>query len=421
MSWLGDEGSAQNPKPELVVGENGAYLAGTGGWELYNLKSSDTVYTASQTKKLLDDTLLSSKEKYKSFLSEDFSSIKNGFNVLPIKAKSISNVPGYIVSYSSSKETAYIAPIEVLNIQNKIVQLENQELIEINKIVASLSKDLKEIIDDIISNYNILIKWDHFFASIKFGQTYNGTIGVLSYKLELNNLFHPLIGYNESVKNSFSLSKDAKSMLFISGPNAGGKTVLLKATCISIIMLNLSLLVPCSDISYFPYFDKVILVSGDSQSIENNLSTFSSHLKELKEIIDLDISSSFIAIDEICGGTSPSDGVALSKSIIDYLNNKKTFSMITSHFDELKQLVYSNDSILVCSMEFNLDNLLPTYHLLLNSIGYSYGIELAKMIGVNQRTVSAYEVGSRTPPTQKALKIAKFFKVHVDDIFPMES
>lgn len=341
-----------------------------------------------KAKKNIEDSLIRSKEKYKTYLSEEIISSRDGFDVLLVKSKSISNVPGYVVSYSSTKESAYIVPLEVLHSQNQLTELINLEQIEINKILKDLYGDIKKDIDNIINNYQILIKWDRFFGSYNYGLTYYGSIATLSKEIIFNNLFHPLIGFSDSIKNSYNLSKDGKPMLFISGPNAGGKTVLLKASCICLIMFNLGLLVPC-DNSSFPFFKNIVLISGDSQSIENSLSTFSSHLKELKEITRLNSDDSFIAIDEICNGTSPSDGVALSKSIIDYLNKNKIYSLITSHFDKLKEYVFNNKSVLSCSMEFSTTSLEPTFHLLTNSIGLSYGIELASIVGLDKEIIDA--------------------------------
>lgn len=339
-------------------------------------------------KKIVESSIIECKEKYKSYLSEEIISSRDGFDVLLIKSKSIRNVPGYLVSYSSSKESAYIVPIEVLQNQNNLTRLLEQEQNEINKIILSLISEINIDIDKIIFNYNILMKWNKYFSIYNYGLSYKGSIGNLSENISLNNLFHPLIGYEMSVKNSYELNKDGKSILFISGPNAGGKSVLLRASCICLLMFSLGLLIPCSENSFLPLVDNIILISGDSQSLENNLSTFSSHLKELKTIFSLPNNSSFVAIDEICNGTSPSDGVSLAKSIIDYLIDKKIYSLITSHFDNLIQYAFNKKEILSCSMEFSLSNLEPTFHLITSSMGLSYGIELANMVGFSKEIIN---------------------------------
>ena len=337
--------------------------------------------------KKIEDSFIYYKNKYHDYLSEDVLAFKNNFYSLPFKYNYRNIIEGSTISYSDTSKTAYVIPLNIIKMQNELNEISNLENKEIFDILKNIIDELKKNIDEIEHNYYLLLNLDYFFASYNYGLTYKGTRGNLSNDLKLNNLFHPSLKKSYVVTNSFSLSKDNKSMLFLSGPNAGGKSVLLKATCLSIIMFKLGLLIPCLDESYIPFIDKVFLVSGDNQSIENDLSTFSSHIKLIKEIIDDATNLSFVAIDEICEGTSPSDGEALAYSIVKYINNKNIFSIITSHYDLLKLYAQKNNKILSASMEFNIDTLLPTFHLILDSVSSSFGIELALNSGIKESII----------------------------------
>ena len=340
--------------------------------------------------KNISSIMNSCKKRYSSYLESSTLVFKDGQEALAVKANYKNMIKGSILSYSSSYETAYIVPYEVLDARNRLSLLKQEEGIEIIKILSQLSLSCKKQLKILIKDYDIISNFDRYLGAVNFAATYDGIIAQTSDDtLILNDVFHPLLKAKKIITNSIMLGKDLPKILLITGPNAGGKSVFIKSVAISFIMDKLGLLVPCKSKAIIPFVDKVFFLGGDNQSVLDNLSTFSSHLLGIKEITDNITSSSIVIIDEVFQGTSPKDGEALSIGLLKYLEKINCFALLTSHYDGIKLYATNDDKCISAAMEFNIDKLKPTYKLILNVTGKSYGLLLAKNLGLNKEIVSS--------------------------------
>ncbi len=345
-----------------------------------------------QTHDRLTGAIGAARKRYSKFLTDDVIALKGGNETLPVKASMRGEVKGIVVSQSSSGETIFVIPYEIVDIQNMLAELKNQEDEEITRILNALSKQIRSSLKEIERNYQIVLLFDRLEGAVRYGHSIDGCIASLSDdSLRLSSLFHPLIDKKKCVSNSLFLGKDAGNTLVISGPNAGGKSVLIKSVAVVVYMDRLGLFVPCKDKAEIPFFDNVYFLSGDNQSVLENLSTFSSHLVYLKDIIDNATSKSLVIIDEIGEGTSPYEGEALAVSIIKHFEELGCFSIFTSHFEGVKNYAMSSDAIVSGAMEFDSRNLTPTYRFMAGKSGKSYGIELAKSIGLDESVINEAE------------------------------
>lgn len=328
------------------------------------------------------------KNRYANYLSNDVITIKGGEEALPIKASSKGFVKGTIVSYSASGETAFMVPYEVIDLRNKLSNVKQEEGDEIIKVLADLSSKASKQLKYLKRDYEIIFTFDRYLGAVRFGNSYQGCIASLSDKeLTLKSLFHPLLKAKTIVTNSLSLGNRNPKALLITGPNAGGKSVFIKAVALSVMMDKLGLLVPCKDEAKIPYLDNVYFLGGDNQSVMDNLSTFSSHIMGIKGILDRATKDSLVIIDEVGEGTSPKDGEALGVALLKYFERLNSYTLLTSHFDGLKIYAASDSKALTGAMEFNTDSLKPTYRLLLHTTGKSYGLLLAKNLGIKPEII----------------------------------
>lgn len=328
------------------------------------------------------------KNKYLKYLSNDAIQLKGDEETLPVKTMYKNSIRGMIVSYSSSGETAFIVPYEVVEMKNELRRYQDEENTEVMKILSDLSKKCSRQLVNLRKNHEILMFFDRYFASVRFGHEYQGTIATQSKnELSLNALFHPLLKAKKVVENSLSLGKDKPKALLITGPNAGGKSVFIKAVALAVRMDKLGFFVPTHDVALIPFIDHVYFLGGDNQSVLDNLSTFSSHLYEIKKITENATEKSLVIIDEVGEGTSPRDGEALGVGILKFFEKTNCFTLLTSHFDGLKFYAAQDEKCITAAMEFNGTALIPTYRLLLNTTGRSYGIILAKNMGLNSSII----------------------------------
>lgn len=333
----------------------------------------------------LSNIMNSYRAKYSAYLSNDLITIKGNQEVLSVKASSKGSVKGTVVSYSSTGETVYMVPYEVIDLKNRVEDLIKEEEEEVMKVLHALSVKCASQIKILRRDYEIILNFDRYVGSFRFGQSYNGCIATLSEKeFSLKSFFHPLLKAKKVITNTLSLGGEQAKTLLITGPNAGGKSVLIKAIALSIVMDKLGLYVPAQDGALIPYIDQVYFLGGDNQSVIDNLSTFSSHLLGVKEITDHCAPNSFVIIDEVGEGTSPKDGEALGVSLLKYFERVGCFTLLTSHFDGLKFYAAQDPNAQVAAMEFNNDSLKPTYRLLMNTTGKSYGLLLARQMGLKE-------------------------------------
>lgn len=342
--------------------------------------------------KSLSQLMTRYKNKYSRYLASESVAFKGGMDTLAIKSSFKSDVKGTLIAYSATGETCYIVPDEVFQIKNKLSTLENEEKSEETKILADLSMKCFKQNKYLKRDYEILMNMDRFFSSARYGLSYMGTIAKSGDHLSLLSLFHPLLKEREVISNDVILGDKEPKTLLITGPNAGGKSVLIKAVALSVLMDKLGLYVPCKREAIIPYIDEVYFLGGDNQSVIDNLSTFSSHLMNIKDITNVADSSSLVIIDEVGEGTSPKDGEAIGVALLKYFVKLNCYSILTSHFDGVKIYASKDDSILTAAMEFDMDTIRPTYRLLTHTTGKSYGLLLAKQIGLKDEIIDDAKV-----------------------------
>ncbi len=331
--------------------------------------------------------LSSLMNKYRNYLNDERMALKSEGLTLPVKITYKNRVEGVIMDYSSSKNTAFIMPLEIILSNNKIQSLKEEEEQEIIRILKDLARYVSKEVDDIRKNLFTISHLDYLFAKANYASEIKANIALTSNdKLILYDARHPLIDQNKVISNSFIL--DEQKIMLITGPNAGGKTVALKTVGIIVLMHMCGLAIPVSDNSCVPYFDNIFVDIGDDQSLSDNLSTFTSHMRALKKAIDGVDSTSLVLIDELGTGTSPLDGEALGIGVIKFLNNQNAYAILSSHYDGLKSFALENDYILNASMIFNEEKLSPTYKIRLGVAGKSYGLEVALREGINETIIN---------------------------------
>jgi len=314
---------------------------------------------------------------------EDFISIREERFVIPLKSEHKRHIPGIIHSISQTGATVFIEPSEIIDLNNEVSLLRNEEKKEIYKILSNLTSEIREHIDEYLLSFDILVHFDAIIAKTNYALEFNGQKPIIGTEgIKLKNIRHPLLvhakGYNKVIPLDIEFTLDKRGHL-ISGPNAGGKTVALKSIGLNIAMA-LSGIFPIGEIQTGL---KMIFTSiGDDQSIEQDLSTFSSQMSKIKNILQNADKNSIVLIDEIGSGTDPHEGAALSAGILETLIEYKSFFVATTHNTFLKSFALTKEEIINDSLEFDTKKLTPTYHFLSGIPGNSYAFYLAKNIGL---------------------------------------
>lgn len=316
--------------------------------------------------------------KYKSSLEISQPVIKNGIQTLAVTASKKNQVPGMVVDRSKSGETLFVIPYELLEFENKKEKLLNDEKAEIARILDGFSKMFFQRVDAVDKNYYIYNLLDGYIGKVEFGLTYDGVVAnIKEHTLSLEGLIHPLIPLDRAVDNDLKLGDLEPRVLIISGPNAGGKSVLMKAVALAAIMNQMGLMVACHKEATMKIFDEVDILTGDSESLSGNLSSFSGHLLGLKNMYENASGNSLVLVDEIGQGTAPSDGEAIGHAFIEHMLNQGTFGVFTTHYDGLKKYAISEEKILSGAMEFSEKALTPTFKFIPGAVGNSYAFEVA--------------------------------------------
>lgn len=318
----------------------------------------------------------------KDYSQDDIITQRDGRFVVPVKAENKRKVPGLIHSSSNTGQTVFIEPAATIELNNDITELQYEERREIERILAELAKKVKVHVPELKSNCEIMAEIDFLQAKAKYGIEILAEKPVLAEdEYQIKNGYHPVLlqthKRDEVVPLNFIIGKDFNSII-ISGPNAGGKTVSLKTVGLLALMLQSGILVPVHYESKFKVFKNIFVSIGDQQSLENDLSTFSSHIAYLKKILDEADDKSLILIDEICSGTDPVLGSALSCSIIQNLSDRNSLSVVTTHNSELKAFAYNHAKIENASLEFNNETLSPNFKFNIGIPGQSFTFEIAE-------------------------------------------
>jgi len=328
-----------------------------------------------------------SDPKFSKAIDQKIITHRNDRYVIPIKNDFKGLIKGIEHDKSSTGNSVYIEPLTIVSLNNKLREYEAREREEIRRILIRVSEYIRVRLDDISNIYSVLVHLDFINSKTIFSLEYECEIPNIVNKeiISLADARHPLISKEKVVPISFDLS-DEKIML-ITGPNTGGKTVTLKVAGLLTIMALSGIPIPASEKTTIGLFDIVVADIGDEQSIEQNLSSFSAHVKSISQILNLCDKKALVLLDELGSGTDPMEGSAFAMSVIDYLNNKKRTSIITTHYSEVKAYAFNNEGIKSASMEFDINTLSPTYKLIEGIPGESNALIIAKKYGISDEII----------------------------------
>ena len=323
------------------------------------------------------------------YIQEAVITMRSGRFVIPVKNEYRSEVKGFIHDISSSGSTVFIEPISVFDLNNDLNNLKNDENIEIQKILMKLSSLFFELTENLQNNLNLIGIIDFIFAKAKYSNNLDAVEPIINNEKFINLIgaYHPLLSKDTAVKNDITLGKDF-SNLIITGPNTGGKTVTLKTVGLLTLMAMSGLHITAKEGSSIYIFDNIFADIGDEQSIADSLSTFSSHMTNISNILTQATENSLVLLDELGSGTDPVEGSNLAISILEYLNSKQILNISTTHYSELKHYALVTDNFENSSVEFNIETLTPTYKLLIGVPGTSNAFAISKKLGIPDKIIS---------------------------------
>jgi DNA mismatch repair protein MutS2 len=311
---------------------------------------------------------------------------RNERYVVPVKRNFKKDIQGIVHSYSNSGETVFVEPIEITEDSAQLVELDEREKEEIEKILTKLTAVVREHGDEIEQDIETIIDLDFLLAKVRFADEFNATMPMFSDNLKIDNGYHPILRrVNEHVVPLNLRMERDKMILLISGPNAGGKTVVLKTVGLLVLMARCGLFIPVDEGSTIPFFEEVYADIGDEQSIESRLSTFAGHIKQIKEALEAK-TQPLVLLDELMSQTSVEEGSALAIAILEEFARKKSTVLATTHNEDLKIFVSRRDDMMNGGMEFT-DS--PTYRLIVGIPQPSNAIKLARNLGINGNVIES--------------------------------
>lgn len=354
-------------------------------YELQGIRSKISS-TNQRIKQNLDKIVKSQANQKK--LSDAIVTVRNERNVIPVKAEYRQDFNGIVHDQSASGQTLYIEPSSIVEMSNQISRLKNDEAIERERILSALTVEVAEEADACLISESIMGHIDFLTAKARYASSIKGTKPQFTKDrtVYLPKAFHPLLDKQTVVANTIEFAQDIETVI-ITGPNTGGKTVTLKTLGLIIVMAQSGILIPTLDGSQLSIFENVYCDIGDEQSIEQSLSTFSSHMKNIVEILQDTTKNSLILFDELGAGTDPSEGAALAMSILDHVHEIGSLVMATTHYPELKAYSYNREGVMNASVEFDVNTLSPTYKLLMGVPGRSNAFDISKKLGLNMKVI----------------------------------
>ncbi len=349
-----------------------------------------TLRDTNQNVKTCINSLMQNSD-FTSNLQDTIYTQRDGRTVFQVKAECKNKVSGIVHDISQSSQTYFIEPEILVGLNNKIRQTEAEIKIEIERILRKLSNEIGSFFEEINLSNTQLTELDFILAKAKYSLSFDGTAAKISEKkiINLKLMKNPVLikAKTDIVENDFYMDND-KNCMIITGSNTGGKTVVLKTAGLCMLMTKAGLHIPCYEAEIYP-FKKVFADIGDEQSIIQSLSTFSAHMTNIVDIINHADSETLILLDEIAAGTDPKEGASLAQAILEYLKNKNSFVIATTHYGELKSLAYTQKGFVNASVEFNINTLKPTYKLLIGIPGASNAIAIGKNLGLKDEIINS--------------------------------
>ena len=365
---------------ESIIDENN--ISDNASSKLFSLRKNRKKLE-SEIKENLNKLIHSST--YSKCIMDPIVTIRNDRYVIPIKEEFKGTIKGFIHDISSSGSTIFVEPISVFELNNKINNIKIEENIEIEKILEDLSNSLFSYTNELRTILNIIGKLDFIFAKAKYAKQLNAICPIINDNKYINlvKVRHPLINNSIVVPIDISIGKDYTSLI-VTGPNTGGKTVTLKTVGLITLMVCSGLHIPANSSSSIHVFDNVFADIGDEQSIQESLSTFSAHIINIKNIIDNITPNSLVLLDELGSGTDPLEGENLAISILEYFNNFGAITIATTHYQGIKNYALTHDNFENASSEFDIENLRPTYKLLIGIPGKSNAFAISQKLGISK-------------------------------------
>lgn len=370
----------------FTVVDEGGYVLDDASTALRGIRTG-IKQTESRVRQKLESIVRGSQAK---FLTDAIITMRNDRYVIPVKQENRTTFGGVVHDQSSTGQTLFIEPQSVVDLNNRLKQYQSEERSEIERILSEVTNVIMPHTAEIDQNMTVLVLLDFINAKAKYAQEIKGIKPLISENNAVSFLRarHPLLEESEVVANDIILGEEYQTMI-ITGPNTGGKTVALKTLGLLQLMAQSGLQIPVAEQSVMGIFSSVFADIGDEQSIEQSLSTFSSHMTNIVEILNKIDDQSLVLLDELGAGTDPQEGAALAIALLDAIAAKGSYALITSHYPELKAYGYNRPQTINASMEFDVETLSPTYKLLIGIPGRSNAFEIAKRLGLNDMVIES--------------------------------